>query len=352
MLLRLLKDLLSIDSSTKEGANTAIEFCQKWLSSQELPAKVIENNGYKMVICEIGSGPKKLIFNGHVDVVSGKAEQFFPKEENGKLYGRGAADMKAGVAAMMAAMAELNKQELQATIQLQIVSDEENGGENCSGYLAEQGYRGDFVICSEPTQLGIGLQAKGILNIDIEVEGKPAHGSRPWEGINAIEKAWQVYEKIKKLPFAYESSEYYAAPSINLAKIHGGDTYNKVPETCIISFDIRYLPTQRKEDVIQQIKNVADGRVSISQTGEPVRTDPRSPYIGALSSIVGKYTELHLFGQHGSADTRFYSDYGILAIEFGPSGGNWHGDDEYVDIKSVKQYTQMVIEFARVFHAI
>lgn len=166
-MLDLLENLILIDSSTKEGANNAVDYCKVWLEKKGLPVQELENNGYKMIVCEIGSGDKTLLLNGHVDVVSGKAELFIPKEMDGKLYGRGAADMKAGVAAMMAAMVELNKLDLQSKIQLQVVSDEEAGGENCSGYLAEQGYRGDFVICAEPTQLGIGLQAKGILNIDI-----------------------------------------------------------------------------------------------------------------------------------------------------------------------------------------
>ncbi|XJZ27233.1 M20 family metallopeptidase [Bacillota bacterium Lsc_1132] len=352
MLLQLLKSLILIDSSTKEGANTVVDFCGHWLSERGLVIQEIENNGYKMIVCEIGSGEKTLIFNGHVDVVSGKAELFIPKEKDGKLYGRGAADMKAGVAAMMAAMVELNKYDLQSKIQLQIVSDEESGGENGSGYLAEQGYRGDFVICSEATQLGIGLQAKGILNLDIEVKGRSAHGSRPWEGINAIEKAYQVYEKILKLPFLKENSEFYSSPSINLAKIQGGDVYNKVPDQCILSFDIRFLPTQNKEEILQQIESVTDGKMIVSQAGEPVRTDPRSPFIPALSTIIGKYATLNLFGQHGSADTRFYSAYGIPAVEFGPSGANWHGDEEYVIIDSVEQYLHMIVEFAREFHMV
>lgn len=352
MLLELLKNLILINSSTKEGANKAVDFCGHWLSERELPVQEMENNGCKMVVCEIGSGEHTLIFNGHVDIVSGKAEQFIPKEKDGKLYGRGAADMKAGVAAMMAAMVELNKQELSSKIQLQIVSDEEAGGVDCSGYLAEQGYRGDFVICSEPTQLGVGLQAKGILRIDIEIEGKAAHASRPWEGINAIEKAYQVYEKILQLPFAKESSEFYSSPSINLARMNGGDAYNKVPEKCVLAFDIRFLPTQKKADVIEQIQSVTDGKVTVGLSGEPVRTDPKSPFICSLSAIIGKYTELHLFGQHGSADTRFYSAYGIPAIEFGPSGANWHGDDEYIILESIYLYQQMITEFASRFHEI
>ncbi|HWO97180.1 MAG TPA: M20/M25/M40 family metallo-hydrolase [Bacillus sp. (in: firmicutes)] len=354
MVKQLLKDLIAIDSSTKEGANETVEFCQKWLIEQQLPVVLLENNGYKMLLCEIGSGKKTLVWNGHVDVVSGKPDQFIPLESDGKLYGRGAADMKAGVAAMMCAMVSLKDKPLGSCIQLQIVSDEETGGFHGSGYLAEQGYKGDFVICSEPTQLGIGLQAKGIIQLDIEVKGKAAHGSRPWEGVNAIEKAMGVYHDILQLPFTKESSPLYSTPSINLAKINGGEIYNKVPDRCILSLDIRFLPTQTIENILQEIKSITGELVMLHMYGEPVRTEINSSFIQSLCPLIEKYTHepAVIFGQHGSADTRFFSAYGIPAIEFGPSGANWHGDEEYVEMKSVEQYKQMLVEFALQFEKI
>jgi succinyl-diaminopimelate desuccinylase len=351
MLENLLKDLISIDSSSKEGANQAIEYCHQWLSGHDLPSRIIENNGYKMAVCEIGSGDQTIIFNGHVDVVSGKDEQFIPVEVRDKIYGRGAADMKAGVAAMMCAVKELKNMPIGVKIQIQIVSDEEIGGFNCSGYLAEQGYRGDFVICSEPTQLGIALEAKGVIRLDIEIEGDPAHGSRPWEGVNAIEKAFEVHQKLLKLPFAKESSEFYPYPSINLAKITGGDVYNKVPEKCVMSYDIRYLPQQNHEEIIKQIENITDGEIIMNMFSKPLVTARDNPFILMLEPIVEKHTEdkAVFFGQHGSADTVFFANYGIPAIEFGPTGMNWHGDKEYVLPHSIHLYERMLIDFAMKF---
>ncbi|PLR96063.1 M20 family metallopeptidase [Bacillus sp. T33-2] len=344
----LLKELILIDSSTVEGANQAVEFCCHWLRERKLEVTIMENNGFKMLICEIGQGDKTIIFNGHVDVVSGKREQFIPVERDGRMYGRGTADMKAGVAAMMCAMAEIRTARLGVKIQLQIVSDEEIGGLNCTGYLVDNGYTGDFVICSEPTQLGIALQAKGTLKLDIELKGKPAHGSRPWEGENAIVKAFEVYNKMIELPFTKQSSEFYPFPSINLAKIKGGEIYNKVPDECVLSFDIRYLPGQKVEDVIRQIESVTDGKVKVIMSGAPVQTSKDDPFIQMLKPVVEKQTgsDAVFFGQHGSADTLFFSAHGIPAIEFGPKGGNWHGDDEYIDLASVLVYKQMLIDFA------
>ncbi|RFU62898.1 M20 family metallopeptidase [Peribacillus glennii] len=351
MLGELVKELVAIDSSTKEGANKAVEYCSKWLTDRGLTVNLITNNGYKMLVCEIGKGDKTLIFNGHVDVVSGQPYQFIPIIENGKLYGRGTADMKAGVAAMMCAMARLKFEELGLKIQLQIVSDEETGGFNCSGYLAKQGYRGDFVICSEPTQLGIALQSKGVIQLDIEISGKPSHSSRPWEGINAIEKAYDVYEKMLYLPFTQAQTEFYDSPSINLAKIKAGEVYNKVPEKCLMSFDIRYLPSQDKDEIIKQIRSITDGHVMEKMFSIPVSTKVENPYISLLRPVIEKHTnkEAEIFGQHGAADTVFFAAYGIPAIEFGPSGAGWHGDSEYVDLDSVSIYRNMLIDFAKEF---
>ena len=344
-----MKELLLINSSTKEGSNKAIEFCGQWLEENGLPVNIIENNGYKMLVSEIGSGDKKVIFNGHVDVVSGKDEQFIPREKEEKIYGRGSADMKAGVASMMKAMVSLKDKDLNTKIQLQIVSDEEIGGFNCTGYLVEQGYTGDFVICSEPTQLGVALQAKGVLRLNVEVDGVPAHGSRPWEGVNAIEKAYGVHQKIKDLPFMQESTEYYPTPSLNLAMIEGGDAYNKVPGKCMLKYDIRYLPDQTKDRVVQEIEKAIESPVFVSMFSKPVKTDINDFYVQKIKAAVEEHSgkETVFFGQHGSADTQFYAQEGIPAIEFGPVGENWHGNKENVEIDSLYLYEKMLVDFAQ-----
>jgi succinyl-diaminopimelate desuccinylase len=347
----LLKELLLIDSSTKEGANQAVEFCKQWLIEHELQPNLIENNGYKMLVCEIGEGETTIVFNGHVDVVSGKKEQFVPIEKEGRIYARGAADMKAGVAAMMVAMKELSNQRLGVKIQLQIVSDEEIGGYNCSGYLVENGYRGDFVICSEPTQLGIALQAKGVLRLEVEVSGKSAHGSRPGEGDNAIVKAYKVYEKVLELPFTKENSDFYQSPSINLAIISGGEVFNKVPDRCVMSLDIRYLPGQNPDVIVEQIRNISGGEVRVGLNGIPVATERDNLFITQLKPVLEKHIggEAVMFGQHGAADTQYFSACGIPAIEFGPSGGNWHGDDEFVEYESIEKYKDVLVDFIKTY---
>lgn len=344
----LLEELIKIDSSTKTGANEAIAYCEQWLKKRGLPVKKIENHGFHMLVCEIGRGNQTIVLNGHIDVVAAEEEQFEPKTRGEKLYGRGAVDMKAGVAAFMVAMAELKDKALSTKVMLQIVPDEETGGIYGTKHLTEQGYVGDFIICGEPTNMGIGIQSKGVLQLNITVKGESAHGSRPWEGKNAITKAFHVYEDIEELPFLEESSPMYEHPSINLAKIQGGTVYNMIPDQCEMALDIRYLPEQSPEDILEQIKEATDSVIEIHDVSPPIKTKADNPYVKVLEKSIKRTTELevvNIFGQHGSSDGKYFTDYGGAAIEFGPVGSDWHGENEMVYIDSVKEYQDVLVDF-------
>lgn len=354
-MIELLKELIKIQSDTKEGANDALLYCAEWLKERGQEATVHDNEGYLMLTAIKGQGDETLIWNGHVDVVPGHLEQFVPTEELGRLYGRGAADMKAGVAAMMQAFVELDAASLTKTVQLHIVTDEEIGGRHTSKWLVEQGYYGNFVICGEPTGLKVGLQSKGILRMDMTFKGKPAHGSRPWEGVNAIESAMKFHMAISELPFRKESTEYYDQPSVNLPIINAGDRYNVVPEICHMSYDIRFMPGQDKDEIVRQLAELAktlgiDMEYKASGSTPALTTTKENPYIQTLQQAIRETldTEPVLFGQHGAADTRYYAAMtgGEGAIEFGPSGDDWHGNAEYVEIDSVHQYKDILLAHA------
>src|SRR4029450_4153357 len=157
--------------------------------------------------------------------------------------GRGAYDMKGGLAGMMCAVRELAGQS-DVRVHFVCVADEESeeGEQRGSDYLVGQGYGGDFAITGEPTDLHIGVQAKGVLAMRIEVSGTAAHGSTPWAGGNAVLKAIDIFRQIEALPSARESSDLFDRPSINLGRIVGGDALNRVPDLCVIEGDVRYLP--------------------------------------------------------------------------------------------------------------
>ncbi len=333
-------------------ANTAIEYAAEYLRQHGLDGKILNNNGFKSYIATIGKGDKTLVLNGHLDIVSGKVSQFDPIESDGKIIGRGSADMKGGCAAMIQAMIELKAEDLKSKIMLQLVPDEEVGGMHGSAYLVEQGYVGDFVICAEPTNLQISIQSKGIIRLDVVSTGLSAHGSRPWEGDNAILKAIENYFKIEKLPIINIGSDFYEKSSINLARISGGDIYNRVPDKSTIGLDIRYVPHLNPDQIIEDIKKVVVGEVMVKIIEQGVNIKATNPYILQLKeSILNIMPEepIKLAGQHGGSDTRFFAAKGIPAIEFGPKGNFWHGDGEYVETGSINQLKNILIDFARKF---
>lgn len=348
----LLKELIGIDSSTIEKANEAIEFAKCYLLKNGLEGEIIENNGFKSYVSIIGSGEKTIVLNGHLDVVSGKEDQFTPVEKNGRIYGRGSADMKGGCAAMMNAVLDLKDKPLNCKVMLQLVSDEEEGGLNCSRYLVEKGYIGDFAICTEPTNLNVAIQSKGFMRVDIKANGDSAHGSRPWEGNNAILMNIENYKTVVNLPILKQGSEYFEKSSVNLAFLEGGDVYNRVPDKSVIGLDIRFIPSLNPNKIIEEIEKAVDGEVSLKLLGSGVNTSSEDMYVKRFLDAINRTkgcSETKLIAQHGSADTRFFSEKGISTLEFGPVGANWHGEDEYVDIKSVRTLEEAIKMFVGKF---
>ncbi len=351
--LELISELIKLNSANKGNANKAVEFAEAYMKKHGIEGQIIENEGYKSYICEIGEGSKKVVLNGHLDVVPGKEEQFEPCEREGKIYGRGSSDMKSACAAMMNTMIRLKAKELPCKVMLQLVSDEEEGGYHCSQHLVQKGYVGDFVICGEPTNLGISVQSKGFMRVDIIEYGRSAHGSRPWEGDNAILKAIDTYDKVVKLPFMAEKTEFYNGSSINLAVIEGGYIYNKVPDRCRIGLDIRFVPHLEPERIVKEIESVVNGDVMVSTVGASVNISPEHPYVKQLMDAIKGETnkeDIEIVAQHGSADTRFFTKEKIASVEFGPSGEFWHGDGEYVLIESVYEYERILERFILGFH--
>lgn len=349
--LSLLKALVEVDSSVTEAANQLIDYAFAFLQSRGIQGQILENEGYKSYVTTIGKGERTLVLNGHLDVVSGKPHQFIPYEEDGKLYGRGTADMKSGCAAMMGAILKLKEVEgdLGCRVMLQLVTDEETGGFNCSKYLAENGYTGDFVICTEPTQLQPSIQSKGMIKMDVSTSGLAAHGSRPWEGDNAIVNAFRDFMAIEKLPILEEGSAFYKCSTVNLALIKGGDIYNRVPASCVMGLDIRYVPHVDPHEIIKAVKDVVSGSVHVVNMEPGVLVQPTHAYIEKLKSAIKKVVpdhDLQIVGQHGGSDARFFAAQGIPAIEMGPKGDAWHGDGEYVDIQSLYDLEKILVELA------
>jgi acetylornithine deacetylase/succinyl-diaminopimelate desuccinylase-like protein len=245
-LVALAKRLIGYETVEPGGISEAAGFVKGWLEARGIEAERDEVRGLPVVRAEVGPATAPtVVLHGHLDVVPGRPGQFDPRVEGDRLFGRGAYDMKGAIAAMLLVAAEMRDQD-RVRVRLGIVGDEESEeeAERGSDHLVDSGFTGDFAITGEPTDLHIGVEAKGVLALRLEVAGRSAHGATPWLGDNAVLNAIDVFRSIESLPFARHSSELFDRPSINLGRIWGGDALNKVPDRCVIDVDIRYLPDQ------------------------------------------------------------------------------------------------------------
>jgi succinyl-diaminopimelate desuccinylase len=295
-------------------------------------------------------GAPTVVLHGHLDVVPGRAGQFEPRLEGDRLYGRGAYDMKGALAAMLLTTAAMREQE-GVRVRLGIVGDEESEEEADRGSdrLVDGGFVGDFAITGEPTDLQIGVEAKGVLALRLEVSGVAAHGATPWLGDNAVLKAHDVFRSIESLPFARHSSELFDRPSINLGRILGGDALNKVPDRCAIDVDIRYLPDQDPATVLEQIRALPDTEATPLFTRPPAVVDRDSPFVRGLREATSARHEGEPMsvGRDGASDAVSFLRVGVPAVEFGPVGEGHHGPAEWVSVSSLQVYRQTLEEFLR-----
>jgi succinyl-diaminopimelate desuccinylase len=344
--------LITYDTCSIEGIQSAAGFVKGWLESRDVAVAVASHNGLPVIAATVGAaagpGVPTVVLHGHLDVVPGRPEQFVPRVEGDRLFGRGAYDMKGGLASMMVATRDLAEQD-SVRVHFVCVADEESdeATQRGSDYLVEQGYTGDFAITGEPTDLHIGVQAKGVLAMRIEVTGKAAHGSTPWLGDNAVLKAVDVFRQIESLPFARESSELFERPSISLGRIIGGDAMNKVPDLCGMDVDVRYLPGQDPELILEDVRAIADVHVAKVFHRDPAIVDRSNPYVELLALAVAEGTpaELISVGRDGASDAISFIEAGVPAVEFGPEGAGHHGPDEWVSIPSLSRYRAALVEF-------
>ncbi|HSJ17423.1 MAG TPA: M20/M25/M40 family metallo-hydrolase [Solirubrobacterales bacterium] len=345
----LTEKLIAYDTSDAEGIRLAAGFVKGWLEARDIEARQIDVRGLPVTIAEVGpaDGPTVLL-HGHLDVVPGRPGQFEPRVDGDRLLGRGAYDMKGALAAMLLALHDL-RDEAGVRIRLGVVPDEESEeeAERGSDHLVREGFVGDFVITGEPTDMHIGIQAKGVLAIRLEVNGRAAHGATPWLGENAILKALDVFRAIESLPFARQSSELFDRPSINLGRILGGDALNKVPDTCVIDVDIRYLPRQDASAILEQVREMKGASVISTFSRPPAAVDENSVFVRALSDAAAPQLggEVLSVGRDGASDAVSFLRAGIPAVEFGPTGGGHHGPDEWVAISSLADYRRALTDF-------
>jgi succinyl-diaminopimelate desuccinylase len=345
--------LIGYESSRPDVLVAAAGFVKGWLESRDIEVKEHDHNGLPVLVAEVGSRSEQapcVVLHGHLDVVPGRPGQFEPRVEGDRLIGRGAYDMKGGLAAMMCALKDVATQD-GARVRLVCVPDEESEeiDERSTDAVVAAGFGGDFAITGEPTNMHIGVQAKGVLAMRILVHGRAAHSSTPWLGDNAVLKAVDVFRAIESLPFSRESSEMFDRPSINLGRIAGGDALNKVPDLCEMAVDVRYLPGQDPGEILAQVRAIPGIDVRRTFIHPPVTVSRANPYVQGLRDAVSRAIsgEVMSVGRDGASDAASFIEAGIPAVEFGPAGGGHHGPDEWVSVSSLERYRRALADFVR-----
>lgn len=310
-----------------------------------------------------GSAGPVLYFHGHYDVVpASHAAQFQPRGRNGNIFGRGAADMKGGLVAMLYAahvLAEL-KIGLRGRIELVFVPDEETGGACGTAALFEQGAlargRARGMLTPEPTGGVVWNASRGAISLRVTVRGKPAHVGLAARGVNAFEKMLilaraleKEKEKIRARRTSFHIEPAAARGSILLlgGRSEGGTNFNVVPATCSFTVDRRINPEEDLAAEKNRLLKIFDHarrngiqlETEIFQEGEPACLPETHPLARALGASVREITKRAPDFQlcPGLLETRFYAAHGIPALAYGPGRLEVsHGPNEFVSLRSVE----------------
>ena len=356
--------LVQIPTENPPGnEKAAAQFLKPLLSKMGFKTKtVLSPKGRWNIVAERrwGKGGRTLIFNGHLDVVpAGNPSQwkyppFRGTLSKGRIYGRGASDMKSGIASFIHALSTIERSKMrlhQGAVVLHLVSDEESHGRQGMGFLTQkERIRGDTALVGEPTDLQPVIAQKGALWLRISTLGKSAHGSRPHLGVNAVEKMMKLMERLNSIPLETEHP-MLGKPTLNVGTIQGGTKINIVPDRCEIEADRRMLPGEKKGEVIEKMKETLDSllsrdpffqyRMEEIDFAEPSEVNPEEEIVkiavDAIQDVMGKKPSLRAFS--GFTDSRFYiNQCHIPTLIFGPGEvGQSHTTDESVEVEALVQ---------------
>ncbi|MHA1914300.1 MAG: ArgE/DapE family deacylase [Promethearchaeota archaeon] len=327
-----------------------------------------------------GSGKgKSICLSGHVDVVSPEPVEHWSHDpwggevEDNFLYGRGASDMKAGVAAIIFAVQALieTQTKLKGDVIIETTTDEEDGGIGGNLYMRLTQPKTDAAIITEPGGLSIGIASAGVMYFRVIVKGIPAHAANAHFGVNAIVKMQPIIEALttlneerqKKISYKYAEVDPRMkgrATTLNIGVINSGDWPSTVPALCILQCRIGFPPGETREMVIEQIETTIQKTANkdpwlkehppevewFGWKAKPHEQDPEHPFVKLLDSKIQELTDEKPVYVGGAAglDARFFVNNGIPAVTFGPYGEGNHSIDERVSISSTVKATEVIID--------
>jgi succinyl-diaminopimelate desuccinylase len=357
----LTKALVAIDTQNPPGNEyLAMAACREALSPFTEDVEEFEiASGRTSLLARVSNGSgtnrKTLIVNGHLDVVpvdfSGwKHDPFGGEEHGGRVYGRGTADMKGGIAAAVEALHALRRADRQPAcdIVFHLVADEERGGVFGTDALVAAGkVKGDACLVPEPTGMDLCVAERGLLVTTVNVHGRPAHGSEPRNGVSAIEHAAKAVLRLHAADFGPPDHPLLGRPTCNIGVIGGGSGHNTVAEHCSFQVDRRLLPGVTKDEAVAEILERInadrepdfDYDFDIVVFGEASEMDPSHPFVDDVRSAVAKTgsSTPKTIGMAFTTDARFVRNQaGIPAVVCGPGDvAQAHTFDEFVTVDAL-----------------
>ncbi|MBP2330284.1 acetylornithine deacetylase [Kibdelosporangium banguiense] len=357
--IELLKRLVEIDSVNASlvpgaaGEAAIARFVAGWATDAGLRAEIV---GDSVIVRSNGGPGRKLLLCGHLDTVGlgGVTDPLVPRIEGDRLYGRGAYDMKAGLAAALIACRDSNG--LAGEVIVAAVSDEEHSSVGIQETLPH--LQADAAIVCEPTELTIAVAHKGFAWTEIEVHGKAAHGSRPHLGVDAILKTGPILVALDKLDRSLRdrSHELLGSGSLHASLISGGREETTIPDRCVLTVERRTLPYETLADVEQDIADLLDSCMRAdpelkatsrtTQARDGMQTPQDAEIVKLLAEVAGNP---EITGASYWADSAFISSAGIPTVLYGPGGEGAHADVEWVSIADTIKCASVLTAAARRF---
>ena len=381
----LARALVAVDTSNPPGNEAAVEGVLRdalapwqpvWEHVEPAPGRLsliarVPARGTGANAAEGAAGTRcpTLIVNGHTDVVPVVASRwehdpFDPRIVDNRLYGRGSADMKGGIAAAICALSTLQAAGYEPACDLvfQFVADEERGGAVGTRALMEKGLlQGDACIVPEPTSLAVSVAERGLLQGELVVKGRPGHGSRPREGVSAVEHGAQLVLALHAADFGDPDHPLLGTPTSNIGTFHGGSAVNIVAEQARVGFDRRLLPGTSLDESLAGLRRRVkaaglegiDYEIEVLDYGEGSEMSPEHPFAElvrqCIASVTG--TRAETIGMTFTTDARFIRNQArIPAVVCGPGNiAQAHGIDEWVAVSQLVDATAAYAEIYRSF---
>ena len=369
----LLRDLVAINSINPDlvpdgaGEGEIARFVAGWLGRAGLDVTLDEPVAGRPSVIAVARGTgggRSLMLNAHMDTVgvAGMDRPFAPSVEDGRLYGRGAYDMKGSLAAIMAVGAAAVGRRLRGDVIITAVADEEYASFGTAGVVKR--VTADAAIVTEPTALDVCVAHKGFIWAEIETAGVASHGSRPDLGVDAIAKMGRILVGIEELGrclLAAPSHPLLRSGSLHASLIGGGQELSSYPERCVLAVERRTIPGETPALVEAQLRAVLEAaraadpdlraELRLGLVRDPFEVAPDAPIVAALrrhaAAALGR--EPAIRGETPWMDSAILAAAGIPTVVFGPGGAGAHAAVEWVDLAQVAQCRDILLATAEEF---